>query len=95
MCSSHWIWSEGQLFHVATYKPNYKNEEFVEIHRILGEARRNSAEAKRLYAERFPSRQIPHFILNTSCELVHFYFFAYFLINPPPFTLCRHNIRSV
>jgi hypothetical protein len=48
--------SEGEWFHVTACEMNYTNEEYADMHLILGEARGNSAEAQRLCAERFLNR---------------------------------------
>lgn len=38
---------------------NYTNEEYCDMHFMYGAALGNSSEARRLYAERFPQRQLP------------------------------------
>jgi hypothetical protein len=59
---------------------NYTNQQYAGMRIFLGEPRENSAEAYRLYIERFLNRLTPSRHFNTSCELVHLYLFAYFLI---------------
>jgi hypothetical protein len=54
-----WIYvSEGEWFHVTACKMNYTNQEYADMHLILGEVRGNSDEAQRLCVEGFPNRPI-------------------------------------
>jgi hypothetical protein len=71
MCSSVWIRSEGEEFHVTARETNYRKEECADTHLNLGEACGISAEAELLYTKGPPTARHPVVILNTSCELLH------------------------
>jgi hypothetical protein len=79
ICTSGYV-SEGEWFHVISCEMNYINEECADMHLILDEARENSTEAERLYAERLPNRRTPSRHFEHQLWIWAFVFIAYFLI---------------